>query len=153
MIVLANILPIISIIASLVALFLSVVFYLGQQQTNKINLNSLFHDKIFDEILLNKLPNAVFSISHLGGKFVDENHKLDDAIMELKKRIIFFKFKDESFYDSLFEQIITIDDFLVDYSDRSMNIDVFNRKCQQLEEKTQILYKIVEKHHLTGESK
>ncbi len=97
---------ILSIIAILVSIISFICTFYQANKHNTINLKSRFYEKIFDEYLTEKIPEAMRKI------YYDNNtNRLSDAdnirqvLSDLKKECLFFKYSDQKFYKSLIKLI------------------------------------------------
>lgn len=104
-------------VLSLVALLVSLyAIYHSSRENKKIhssNMESDFYREIFFQFLSEKIPDNWYKIRYTDGKFSN----LDYLILELnnlRKNILFFKFKDPSFYNTLFAKLQSTEDHLVE---------------------------------------
>ncbi|MGL5965437.1 MAG: hypothetical protein ACRCZ9_00750 [Fusobacteriaceae bacterium] len=104
---------------------------------NKISLNANFFNKLFLDILLEKLPEALDEAISTNLK---ETDSLEDIMIDLNKKIVAYKYMDKDFYEKVYNQVVNIDEFLV--LDKNKNIKNTSAQNTKLEEKVEKLYQI-----------
>lgn len=127
---------IIAIISLVCTLGVGIYSFILTGKVNKMTLNANFFNKLFLDILLEQLPNALDEAIETNLKQTDG---LEDVMITLNKKIIAYKYLDKEFYNKIYNQVVEIDEFLVLYKNKkNKNIGVQNTK---LEEKIELLYK------------
>lgn len=116
-------------------------------KTNKQNLNAIYFNNIFDEFLIEKIPESLEKVKHVNNKFIVENDMLDDIMTDLLRKIIFFKYKNKKFYIKLKFKIWEIDDFLANNYCVTCSVTEFNKIKDTLEKKVTKLYEVIEKEY------
>lgn len=111
-------------------------FYLTNK-INKITLSANFFNKLFLDILLEDLPLALDEAISTNLK---ETDSLEDIMVDLNKKIIAYKYMDKDFYEKIYNQVVSIDEFLV--SDKNKNVKNLSAQNAKLEEKVEKLYQI-----------
>lgn len=69
-----------------------------------------------------------------------ETDSLEDIMVDLNKKIIAYKYMDKDFYEKIYNQVVSIDEFLV--SDKNKNVKNLSAQNAKLEEKVEKLYQI-----------
>lgn len=129
-----------TILNIIVTIFLGIGGFWLNNKINSINTNITFYNKIFDEILIDKLPVAVDEA--IKNNFLNFD-KLDDTLVELDKKILYLKVKNYKFYSEVSEQILVIDDFL----SHIYNTKIKSGNTKKLEKEIETLYRIIYKNY------
>lgn len=112
-------LSIIAIVISVITIFIE--FY-GNQRVNRINLEANFYEKIYNEFLINKIPNARNAITY-NNNIVSGVDELIDVLNDMRRKSLFFKYKEEKFYNILCKKLQDLENELVRKSDLKLDSD------------------------------
>lgn len=134
---------IVTLLISIVAIVISIAAIKNDKKCNELNLKAIFYNKIFDDFLLEKIPEAILGVEYKDGKFKDSKN-LDDAIVSLSEKIIYFKYRELEFYNKLNRLICSIDDLLVQFDEIDMGQEDYTRIKNELEGHIKELYTMVE---------
>lgn len=130
----SNYIEIINIIATII---LFIWGYFLNNKINSINLNTVFYNEIFNDILLKKLPAAAEET--LKNNFSNFD-AFDDVLVELNKNILYLKFKNKNFYTKVEKEIIKIDDFLSHLYKTTIKPSTKNQFEKLIEDLYQVIY-------------
>lgn len=151
MIVSSITIDVISLVISAVAIGISVIVYNKEKENagklNIINLESDIYKEIFFVYLIDKIPNAREKIKYNNKKISN----VDSLMLELnnmRKRSLFFKYKDIDFYKQLKSKLQELEDYLVDISNRSeVEHDDFGKENEKINQHMEQIYRIVMKKY------
>lgn len=138
---------------SLIAILISVFTWFKQDSLNKkinsTNLNAVFFEKIYFEIIIDKIPEAQEKIYHdpITHKLMG-TEDMEKILSEIRKKSRFFRYTDETYYKELKEKSLLIDEMYVE----NMNLDniEFSKFVENHEEKLKVLYSIIIHKYLEG---
>lgn len=119
---------------------------------NQLNIKTIFYGKIFDEFLLEKIPNSILKVQYLKSMYIDEGDIFESTMEQLYAKIHYFKFRDIKFYDLLIAKIEEIDDFNTKNHKTKMIKANFDNKKTELDKKIIELYQIIEKEYIQKDS-
>lgn len=112
-------------------------------KTNKINLENKYYEKIFDEILMYKIPKARDYIFYSSdSEKLEHTEKLQGVMVELMKRAVFFKYKNLEFYNQLCEVLREIEEYLMN-SEGKMTKKEYVKFESNLDKKLEDLYSLI----------
>lgn len=113
------VLSIIAIVISIITIFIE---FCGNQRVNRINLEANFYEKIYNEFLIDKIPNARNAIVYNNNK-VSGADELIDVLNDMRRKSLFFKYKEEKFYNTLCKKLQDLENELVKKSDLELDSD------------------------------
>lgn len=122
---------ILSIIAILVSIISFICTFYQANKHNTINLKSRFYEKIFDEYLTEKIPEAVLKLNYnnITHRLTDAND-IRDILSDLKRDSLFFKYSDIKFYNELVKLINRLEN---EISDKVNNPEPDNQeRCKNI---------------------
>ena len=112
-----------SLLLSIFAIVVSICTAICEYKTNKYmankGLEATYYQKIFDDFLINRIPE--------GRKKLVFNYKLENAdflvnsLSVLKRKIIYFRYRDKDFYSILNKQITKLEDYLVTVNNQEID--------------------------------
>lgn len=129
-----DIIGVVNVIATIALSFFG--YYLNKK-INTVNINAVFYNEIFNEILLKKLPKAVNEA--LNNNFSNFQN-LDDILVELDKNILYLKYKNKNFYKKINDKITQVDDFLSHVYKVQIKSGTKNKFEKLIEELYEIIY-------------
>lgn len=121
-----------------------VITYLQNKKINEINLMSVYFNDIFKEYLLDKIPIALSKI-----RISDTDEKIkdfDDFLMqldELRKKALYFKYNDKTFYDNLKNNLLNMEDWMLECSASKFVGNEQKDFYNELQIKVQEIYRII----------
>ncbi len=119
-------------------------------KVNKINLKSSVCEKIFDNYLIQRIPDARRFISFdKMGKFVGAD-KLIETIKSLIKDSLYFRYNDRKFYDELTEKLENLENVIVDNMDKKIDNIKQNDLTNNIEKLIADVYEIIENKKVNG---
>lgn len=132
----------ISIIAIIISIW-SAIWTVNKNNKSSYK-NNVYEDALKDPLHL-ELPKLVQrSIDYKNKKVNDEEiDKFQDFLIELRNKILVFKYMDENFYKEIDNIIIKIDDNIVLITNKKEN---FENRYEELVKQIKALYKCIEKY-------
>ena len=113
----------------------------NSKKINRISIENKYYEKVFDDILLYDIPKAREYFCYIGGR-LEGTEKLQLALVDLRKKAIFFKYKNLDFYTQLKDTILEIEDYAFN-SEGEMTQNQFNEFEQEIDKKLEDLYAII----------
>ena len=99
---------------SCVAILMSILELVKNDEINKVNLQSVYYQQIFEDYLLNDIPRKITYIDFGDeGKLNEDYRQLTITLMEMLEKCLYFKFANKKFYDRLKDLISELDDELI----------------------------------------
>ena len=99
---------------SCVAILMSILELVKNDEINKVNLQSVYYQQIFEDYLLNDIPRKITYIDFDDeGKLNEDYRQLTITLMEMLEKCLYFKFANKKFYDRLKDLISELDDELI----------------------------------------
>lgn len=133
------VLSIIAIVISVITIFIE--FY-GNQRVNRINLEANFYEKIYNDFLIDKIPNARNAIAY-NNNIVSGADELIDVLNDMRRKSLFFKYKEEKFYNELCKKLQELENELVKKSDMELDNDNFCQFVENIKKALEEIYDIV----------
>lgn len=143
--------PIIAIVLSALSIISSIICFiitfLQNKKINKINMNARIYSEIFDEFLIERIPKARTYLRFESNRLVDSD-QLSDTLADLLNTILYFRYADKKFYELLHSQIQDIEDFVLECGNKKFVQEEQGRVFDQIQEKLEKLYKIVNDNYI-----
>lgn len=133
---------ILSTIAIVISLLAIAFEFFGNQRINRINLEAKFYEDIFDDFLVDKLPNARNKLVY-NNNIISGADTLIDVLNELRRKSIFFKYRDVKFYDELVELLHNFEDELVRKSDKHLDSDEYCKFTEYVKSTMEKIYFVI----------
>ncbi len=114
-------------------------------RNNKSNYKNNVYEDVLQEAFHVKLPMYMQKSIDFKNKTVNDNEigKFQDFLIDLREKILVFKYMDEDFYKEIDKIIIKIDDNIVLINNKQDNFEnIYNELVDQIKE----LYKCIEKY-------
>ena len=134
----SDILALIAIIVSLACVGYEAY---SSKKINRINIENKYYAKIFDNILLFRIPKAREYLMHIGDN-LEGTQKLQSVLVDLRKKALFFKYKDLDFYNDLTEMCMNIEDYLFN-CEGEMTKDTYKKFERELDSRLADLYTLI----------
>lgn len=135
-----------TLVLSVIALMVSIwsVVWTVRKNNESSYKNNLYQD-ILKKPLHEELPSCIQKSIDLNNKSIDdlEIDKFQDFLMDLRIKILVFKYTDNEFYEEMENNIVKIDEYIVLISNRKEN---FEKRYEELILVVKNLYKCVEQH-------
>ena len=134
----------IAILSMLISIGLAIVQYKQQKSIHQTSLNSKYHDKIFLDHLINKIPE-----SRKYMRFNNETGTLDDTcaftdeLSEMLNGALYYKYKDKDFYKKLKDKIQEIEDYVMDCGNKCTEPEDQADVYKKIQEKLEELYQLI----------
>lgn len=111
-------------------------------KTNSVkNLESIYFNAIFKDILIYKIPKAQKKI------YINESGKIQDdsdfikLLNEIRNKSLYFKYTDKDFYDRLVKKLQDLEDYIVTRGNKQiLDRNIF---LQSINEKVEDLYRLL----------
>lgn len=111
-------------------------------KTNSVkNLESIYFNAIFKNILIYKIPKAQKKI------YINESGKIQDdsdfikLLNEIRNKSLYFKYTDKDFYDRLVKKLQDLEDYIVTRGNKQiLDRNIF---LQSINEKVEDLYRLL----------
>lgn len=133
---------VLSIVAIIISLIAIVFELLGNQRINSINLEARFYEKIYEDFLLDQLPNARNRMVY-NNNLVTGADGLIDVLNDMRRKSLFFKYKDSKFYADLCRLLQQIEDELVRKSDKKLDDDEYCEFVDFIKLKMEEIYALI----------
>lgn len=134
---------VISIITALITIYFSVIQHLRETKLNQTNLESIYFNDMYKEILIKELPVG-FKYVHIDKNGVLKNtDKLISSLKKIWQESVYYQYNDEQFYTELKSKCQEIEDFLLNSQENPLleeNQKIFKLK---IEEGLKEIYQIV----------
>ena len=112
------------------------------KKINSINIDAIYFNEIYKDYLIKDIPESRLKIrltrkGHISG--IDD---FLDVLREIRKKSLFFKYKDENFYRELITMIQNLEDELVMVDDELDTI-TYNQFILSVDCKIDGIYKLI----------
>lgn len=108
-----------ALLLSVISGILSVKSLRLQKKLNMQNLQAVYFEKIFQEYLLKKIPEAVIKINFSwDGKLRPEYRNVNKVMMDMIKGARYFLYANQNFYIELAEKTKHLEDALLELSNK-----------------------------------
>lgn len=132
-------LSVIAIVISIITIFIE--FY-GNQRVNRINLEANFYEKIYNDFLIEQIPNARNAIVY-NNHIVSGVDILIDVLNDMRRKSLFFKYKEEKFYTNLCTKLQELENELVKKSDIELDNDDYCKFVEYIKKSLEEVYDII----------
>lgn len=130
-------------IASLIISICTVVFeYFYNKRINSINIDATYFNEIYKDYLINIIPESRVKISLTGSGRISGVDDFLDVLRKMRKKSLFFKYKDDIFYKELIAKIQGLEDELVMVEDELEN-STYNQFVVRIDYKIDSIYKFI----------
>lgn len=146
------IVSIISVIIAAISAVISIIscIYNSKQtkKINNINIKSRYFEKIFDDFLIYKVPEARNYIRFdENGKLADYQ-KYIDVLSDMRKAASFFKYDNNEFFKKLKDVTQNLENYLSDCGNNVFENDEQADVHRQIAEKTMVVYSCISDYYL-----
>lgn len=134
---------IISVISIVVTIYFSVVQHRRENKLNQTNLESVYFNDIYKEILIKDIPVGLRYIHISQEGIISNTDKLTESLQKIFQVSVYYQYNDENFYNELKSKCQEIEDYILESQQRPLletDRSVFNSKIQR---ETKKLYQIV----------
>lgn len=131
-----------SIIAIIISLFAIGLELLNNQRLNRVNLEAKFFEQIYNDFLLFDFPNARNKMTY-NNNVVGNTDEMENLLNEIRKKSIFFKFRDRKYYNHLCERLQKFEDELVSKGDKTLSYDEFYDFQKYVNDSIEEIYDII----------
>ena len=142
--IIAIILSALSFVSSIVCY---IITYFQNKKINRINMNARIYNNIFDEFLIERIPKARTYLRFEDNKLVD-SEQFSDTLADLLNTILYFRYADKKFYDSLHNQIEDIEDFVLECGNKQSFQEEQGRVFDKIQVKLEGLYKTINDNYV-----
>jgi len=142
-----NLIDVIAIIISLIALATSIYIWKktddAQKQINNTNLESVIYLDVFKDFLINKIPLARNELYIDSKGKICEYSKLIDVLLELKKSALYFNYRNSVFYKKITKKVSKLEDILVISTSKIFLGVEKDEKLKEIDERLIDLYQYI----------
>lgn len=131
---------ILSIFAIVISIATPVFEFLWNKRASKVNLESELYKDMIRGYLIKKIPEARQYI-HYRNNCLDGTDELINVLNNLRRDIIFFKYKDKNYYENLYKLLQNLEDQLV--MQKELNSDEFVRFFNNMDQKMEEIYAVL----------
>ncbi|MCQ2081349.1 MAG: hypothetical protein MJZ11_06790 [Lachnospiraceae bacterium] len=133
-------------VLSIIAIVISVIAigfeFFGNQRINRINLEAKFYEEIYIDFLLEKIPSARSKLTY-NNNILSGTEELIDILNEIRRKSLFFKYRDEKYYEKLCKHLQNFEDELVRKSDVSLDNEQFCTFTKYVNDSLEEIYNII----------
>lgn len=130
-------------IASLIISIGTAVFeYFYNKKINSINIDAIYFNEIYKDYLIKDIPESRLKIRLTRKGHISGIDNFLDVLREIRKKSLFFKYKDENFYRELTTMIQNLEDELVMVDDELDTI-TYNQFILSVDCKIDGIYKLI----------
>lgn len=134
-------------IAAIIISILSPLFeYRWNRMLNKTNLEAEYFNKLYDQFLMQDIPEARNFLHYSDNNFGGIN-QLIEVLREIRKKSIFFKYHNKAFYEEMLTLIQKIEDDLI-LNEGEMNSDTYVVFYTRLEKEIGDMYECITNRYL-----
>lgn len=133
------VLSLIAIIISLVAIAFE---FFGNQRINRVNLRSIYYEKIYNDFLVTKIPEARNKLIYNNNN-VSNTDELIDVLNDMRRKSLFFKYQDEKFYKRICSMLQNLEDKLVTNGEKTLDSDEYCKFTNEVKESIEKIYKAI----------
>lgn len=142
------ILPVFTIIISVVNIIFILLGFKREGNKYLSSLRGIYIEKIFNEYLINKIPETRNKIIYVEKSGFSSLADLANIISALRKDILYFKYNSEKFYDELDKMLIEFEDFLASKINKKIEIQGDREEIQNnINKYISQIYKRVDTHY------
>lgn len=147
-----SIIDIVTIIMAGISLVISIVVaviqFFQQRSIHRASLNSKYHDEIFLDHLIHKIPEARKYIRFNEAGKLDDIEKLTDELSQMLNGALYYKYKDNGFYKKLKDKIQDIEDYVMNCGNKSFEQEEQAEVYKKIQEKLEKMYKLINDQYL-----
>lgn len=109
-------------------------------------MNARMYNIIFDEFLIDRIPKARNYLRFESDRLVD-SEALSDALTDLLSGMLYFRYADKKFYQSVKEQVQKLEDYVLDCGNRTYFQEEQGKVFDRIQDMLEELYKTVNIHY------
>lgn len=140
---------IISIVSLLISIVIAFVENKNSKRINDINLEAELSKDIIKQFLTETFPGAVTKIHFKERKLSNIVH-LQNALNNLRNKLRFFKYCDESFYSKLKEKTQSLEDYIVLNEGRTFNVEDQSEVMNEIVSQMTDIYTLLKEKYKNG---
>ena len=145
--IVAIVLSIISLVASTV---LTVWNVFTSIKLNKVNLKFGVCEKIFDEYLITKIPQARKYVQFDGKNIFIGGNMLQEVLQWMLQDALYFNYADKVFYKNLKDEIEKLEDYIVLKIDKKFSSIDQSEIYDHIDSSIKTIYKLIESKKVRG---
>lgn len=134
--VITNTIAILALVASMASIYF-------QNKVSKASLESDFFIKTFQNFLIEDIPDSVEILRFDESGLLTDFDQLSTNLTKLKKKILYFKYRDNRFYGQLKNKIDEIDDFVIILYSKKRDKNQQDEDMEKLNQKIKELYSVM----------
>lgn len=141
---LSDVLSIVAIIVSVISIYKA--SSVSKEITNK-TLRKEYFDKIFSNFMLKDFPQKIMGILELESLEDSEGfYEIDSIIMSIMKECKVYKYMNQDFYLSFYQEIMKLEDKIYEYYDakeKGLSADEYEKIMLDIEEIAKNIYELL----------
>lgn len=118
------------------------------KKINNINIKSRYFEKIFDDFLIYKIPEARKYIRFNEEGHLDDFQNLIDELSEMRKSASFFRFDNKEFFDKLKLVTQELENYVSDCGNKSFDNEEQANVYKEIADKTMRVYACISDYYL-----
>lgn len=127
---------IVSIAAILISVLVAILQGTHDSKINRITLESLYHQEIYKDYLINQIPIARRYLSFGSDGTLRDVDKLCSVLQRMVYDSLYFLYSDRAFYTTLQEKCLELEDYLITLSQQPLSQP--NQECVEDEIQSRI---------------
>lgn len=141
---------IVSIAAIIISVIVAILQGIHDSKINRITLESLYHQEIYKDYLINKIPIARRYLSFGNDGTLRDVEKMCSVLREMVYDSLYFLYSDRAFYATLREKCLELEDYLITLSQQPLSQR--NQECAENEIQTRIkeIYNHIGRKYING---
>ncbi|MFR3727681.1 hypothetical protein [Lacrimispora sp.] len=136
----------VSIAAIIISIISPIFEYNWNKMLNKTNLEAEYFNKLYNQFLMQDFPEARCFLHYSDNNFGGIN-QLIEVLRDIRKKSIFFKYHNKTFYEEMLKLIQKIEDDLI-LNEGEMNSDTYVVFYTRLEKEIGDMYECITNRYL-----
>lgn len=149
-VIISTIAIVVSVISIIVSAIAAHVANKQNLRLNRINMKARYYEKIFDEYLIRKIPQARKYLRFDKNRLVD-SQQLSDVLSTLLNDSLYFKYDDKEFYQKLRHMIQEIEDYVLECGNRTYEQEDQAEVYIEIQRKLEKLYRYINDNYTGNE--
>ncbi len=141
---------IVSILAIVISIIVAIWQGIHENRINRTELESLYHQEIFKDYLISKIPDSRRYLKFKDDGRLDETNKLCNTLQEMVFSSLYFFYSDRAFYDGLSSACEELVDYLVQLSQQKLTKNNQDEAMEEIQSKIKAIYDHIGKKYLKG---
>lgn len=133
---------IISICSIFISTTLTILSFKQNERFKDVNLKARYHEKIFDDYLIEHIPKSRTYIRFKDGYLTDFD-KLTNNLAQMMEKAIYFKYSDINFYNNLKNLVSELEDYLSESSNKKIDNEEQAKLYENIHQKIISIYECI----------